>query len=199
MTDTHDQQAVLALGAKILRFLAENHALNDEISTRQARVAANQSAISDCVSGLRPFGIDLNAEGVWDQFIVDYGERITFLTKGPAHSPATQTLEPMTPQTFIVAQQPISLLLLDRLRDVGFHGSKALPLRNFLKQQYNIDTHYKTVGMTLYRLSQESPPKVHRKGHTWFFGPPLGGDQKNPGAGTPGQTSLLDEEGGTDA
>jgi hypothetical protein len=197
MTDSHDKNAILALGAKIVNYLAQNQRLNDEISERQRELASNQSVISDCVSGLRVFGIDLNAPDAWEQFSTDFGDEIADLIHGPSQHQQPHGIEPRPQQSFIATQQPISTLLLERLKDVGFHGSKALPLRNFLKDKYNVETHYKTVGMTLYRLSQERPPKVHRKGNPWFFGPPLG-ETKNPGGDTPGQTSLLDE-GGTDA
>jgi hypothetical protein len=193
MNDTPEKQAIRVIGSKVLNFLSENYALNQEISTRQEKLASNQSAISDCIVGLRVFGIDLNADGAWDRFMAEYAESILSLTSESQQPPQASRVEAIPTQPFISTNQPISVLLLDRLRDVGFHGSKALPLRNFLKEKYNIDTHYKTVGMSLYRLSQEEPPKVHRKGHTWFFGPPQE-ETKNPGADTPGQTSLLDSE-----
>lgn len=51
--------------------------------------------------------------------------------------------------------------------------------------------HYKTVGMTLYRLSKEG--RMQRRGQKdWFYVPPIV-ETKNPGADTPGQKSIFDE------
>ena len=81
----------------------------------------------------------------------------------------------------------IAHLLVDRLKDIKPHGAKASALRTYLKTKFGISTHPKTAGMSLYRLSQELPPKVHRKGHMWFFGPPEGEQPKNSGGQTPEQ------------
>ena len=196
----HEKQAIIAIGAKVFKFLNENQRLNDQVAALQETIKTNQATINDCVAGLRVFGIDVNAEGVWRQFNEQYFQEITSLLEeaGPQQHTQDQAMGNSTAQTFISARQPISILIIERLKDVGFHGSKALPLRNYLKETYNIDTHYKTVGMTLYRLSQENPPKVHRIGHKWFFGPPIA-ETKNPDASTSGQTKLLNNEGGTDA
>ena len=190
MNDNYEKQAILGIGLKIFRFLDGNQRLNETITSLQETVRANQASITDCVAGLRVFGIDINADGAWVRFVEQYAQEINALMSETEQQPRNeQPIANATSQTFIVAKQPISVLLLDRLKDVGFHGSKALPLRDHLKQHYNIDTHYKTVGMSLYRLSQESPPKVHRKGHTWFFGPPVA-ETKNPGGDTPGQLNV---------
>ena len=82
--------------------------------------------------------------------------------------------------------------IVGRLDDIKPHGAKAQQLRDFVKKMFGIETHPKTIGMTLYRLSQENPPKVHRKGHTWFFGQPPAEAEK-PGASTPGQLEFMDK------
>jgi hypothetical protein len=81
--------------------------------------------------------------------------------------------------------------LLSRLEQVHPHGAKAAELRQYLEQTYAMKLHEKTCGMTLYRLSQEDPPRVRRQGHTWFFVPPMA-ETKNPGVGAPGQSSVFD-------
>jgi len=57
-------------------------------------------------------------------------------------------------------------LVLERLSQAGSMGSKAAGIREYIKRAYYIDTHEKTVGMTLYRLSQAG--LVRREGHRWF-------------------------------
>lgn len=81
----------------------------------------------------------------------------------------------------------IADIILDRLKLAGEDGSKSAAIRRYILDTYDADIHEKTVGMTLYRLSQENPPLVHRMGHVWFFGPAQPGTE-NPGAETPGST-----------
>ncbi len=61
-------------------------------------------------------------------------------------------------------------------------GSKAAELRASYEQQHGTKLHSKTIGMTLYRLSKETPPLARREGRTWFFV-----ETENPGGETPGQ------------
>lgn len=78
--------------------------------------------------------------------------------------------------------------VLEHLKAVSPRGAKAADIRRRLKDAYGIDTHDKTVGMTLYRLSREGI--VGRDGHIWFFHPPKA-EGKNPGGDTPGLEDLL--------
>jgi hypothetical protein len=72
--------------------------------------------------------------------------------------------------------------ILDHLKSVG-RGLKAAEIREYLLAGHGIKTHEKTVGMTLYRLSQEG--LVRRDGRTWFFVPPEA-ETKSPGGSAPG-------------
>jgi hypothetical protein len=87
-------------------------------------------------------------------------------------------------------QAKVKHIVLDRLRELSPEGARSSPLRQYLEQSQGIQVHEKTVGMTLYRLSNDG--LVHRKGQTWFYGPQakqsLPAEAENPGAGTPGQT-----------
>lgn len=76
----------------------------------------------------------------------------------------------------------------DSLRKAGDHGIKAAEIRLLLQATHNIETHEKTVGMTLYRLSREG--LARRDGITWFFVPPPA-EKKNPGGDTPGPSNSL--------
>lgn len=79
-------------------------------------------------------------------------------------------------------------VVLDLLRAAGDRGEKALTITRYIETTYSMKLHSKTVGMTLYRLSQENA--VHRQGQRWFFGPREDGsslvEPENPGADTPG-------------
>ncbi len=67
-------------------------------------------------------------------------------------------------------------------------------MREFIEKTYGETLHEKTVGMTLYRLSQDN--LVHRDGHTWFFGPPPPAETENPGVAAPGSNNSDSHEGG---
>ena len=120
-----------------------------------------------------------------------------FVEPSPAY-PLARNSELIAP----AAQVPFETMRIsDRvtlyLAENQSRGIKAAEIRTYLKQAYAIETHEKTVGMTLYRLSQERPPKVHRKGHTWFFGPPPA-ETENPGGETPGPINKANEERSVD-
>lgn len=84
------------------------------------------------------------------------------------------------------AHPKVKNIVLDELRKAGARGSKAAPIRQILISIYGIETHEKTVGMTLYRLSREG--LARRDGVTWFFVPPQA--EKNPGGETPGPSNV---------
>lgn len=76
------------------------------------------------------------------------------------------------------------------LQRAGVSGAKAAPLREQFEKAYGEVIHEKTVGMTLYRLSQDG--LVRRDGHTWFLtDPPQGEAVENPGGDTPGSEDLI--------
>jgi hypothetical protein len=79
-------------------------------------------------------------------------------------------------------------IVLDQLRSSATHGLKAAPIQRYIENTYAATLHGKTVGMTLYRLSQEK--LVHRVGQTWFYGPALDEsppvESENPGVSPPG-------------
>jgi hypothetical protein len=76
-------------------------------------------------------------------------------------------------------------LILLYLKQAGAGGEKAAVLRRKVEIFLNRQIHYKTIGMSLYRLSKETPPIVRRDGQTWFLAYPWV-ETKDPGAATPG-------------
>jgi hypothetical protein len=83
------------------------------------------------------------------------------------------------------AEPSIRDLILHYLRIAGPAGEKAAVLRRRIETYLNRQIHYKTVGMSLYRLSKETPPLVRRQGQTWFLSE-ASAEAKSPGAATPG-------------
>lgn len=93
--------------------------------------------------------------------------------------------QPVAPQPApSQGQHKIKDLVLDRLKVASDRGTRAAEIRQFIAATYGMETHEKTVGMTLYRLLKRG--LARREGVTWFFVPPEA-EKKNPGAGTPGQ------------
>jgi hypothetical protein len=84
--------------------------------------------------------------------------------------------------------RPIRELALERLKIAGISGIKAKQIREAVEAARGTKIHEKTVGMTLYRLSNEGLARC--SGHTWFYVPPKV-ETQNPGGGTPG---LFNEE-----
>ncbi|MDR3533149.1 MAG: hypothetical protein P4L90_21640 [Rhodopila sp.] len=84
-------------------------------------------------------------------------------------------------------------LVLDQLRVAEDRGQKASPIKRYIESTYSTQLHSKTVGMTLYRLSQEG--LVHRRGQTWFYGPQAGRalsvSTEAPGVVAPGITQTV--------
>lgn len=76
-------------------------------------------------------------------------------------------------------------LILLYLKQAGANGEKAAVLRRRVETFLNRQIHYKTIGMSLYRLSKENPPMVTRTGQTWFLSNPWA-ETKNPSVGAPG-------------
>ncbi len=74
-------------------------------------------------------------------------------------------------------------IVLEYLKAAKDAGIKAAEAREYVEALRHSKIHEKTVGMTLYRLSNDG--LARREGRTWFFVPPKA-DTKNPGGETPG-------------
>jgi hypothetical protein len=105
----------------------------------------------------------------------------------PLESPPADLIVPMVPSTALPAGEEPSIrdLILLYLKQAGNGGIKAIALRRKVEAFLNRQIHYKTIGMSLYRLSKETPPLVRREGLIWLFVPPVA-ETKNPGASAPG-------------
>ncbi len=194
--DNHvDRQAIVALVARLIAISQENNLRIRARADLDSEIANNNARMADCEAGLRALGHDLAQDGEWERVFNAYIADVhVYLTANQASPGDSDLIAPTMPISDTRPSQPnqsIAKLLVERLEEVGPKGSKAMPLREWLRNTHNLETHYKTVGMTLYRLSQDSPPKVHRKGHVWFFGPPPA-DAKDPGVDAPGLLEMMD-------
>lgn len=109
----------------------------------------------------------------------------------PSPAPTSATLViPKVPSTLLDAGSEPSVreLILHYLKLAGPNGEKAAVLRRRVETFLNRQIHYKTIGMSLYRLSKETPPLVCREGQIWALANPWV-EAKSPGAGTPGPST----------
>lgn len=83
------------------------------------------------------------------------------------------------------SRPPLREVVLEMLKQAGEKGGRASAFRDLIERTYGEALHEKTVGMTLYRLSQKN--KARRDGHNWFYVEPSG-ETENPGGETPGLT-----------
>jgi len=69
-------------------------------------------------------------------------------------------------------------MVLEQLKAAGERGTRAAPIRAHIEKVLGRELHYKTVGMTLYRLSERG--QARREGFTWYFVPLDEAEKKNP-------------------
>src|SRR5262249_42928003 len=142
------------------------------------------------------FGYDVTQEGVLDRITKEFGDEVRtiiesewaeFESQQKAASEQQKPVEPALP-TAAPAMPRIEDLILERLKQAGDVGSKAAPIRAFIEKTIGREIHDKTVGMTLYRMSNKG--LVRRGGHTWFF-VPQPAEKESPGELPPGLKELI--------
>ncbi len=189
MTTDLDRQAILALLVRRERAI---HTQKDQLTIKEKAdllIKETQKTITGCNAALKVFDLDVDDTKVFEKIKREYGTSIAQHIYPDDDAP--QDGEDATPSAPPApAPRPtVSDVVLQRLEAAGAQGSKALPLRQYYNETYDMDIHEKTIGMTLYRLLKKG--LVRRDGRTWFFVPPES-ETENPGAATPGsQPDLL--------
>jgi hypothetical protein len=180
--------------------------LKEQFSQISRRSREIDRELADCRAAARVFGLDISfpPQETGPHSVSILMDRLSAVRRqlSPAivseALPPKQVLGAPTVHAEAVVQMPrIKDVTLDRLRAAGDMGQKASEIQGYIVTTYGSGIHEKTVGMTLYRMSQEDPPLVHRKGHTWFFGPPIA-ETKNPGVDAPGHDNSVSNERSTD-
>lgn len=215
--DDSDKQILSGMLTKYYRFFLGAEQEKQWKAEIEARIALSNAKMADFASAFKLFGFGPMDQNMWNEIsnaigfeafsqAIDEGRRlyhgILATQADPQISnytePKTEQVEQLDkPLKLSSTDRPnIKAILLALLEAKGPEGDGATSLRTQIESIHPITLHEKTVGMTLYRLSKEG--LVRRNGRTWFFVPKITGT-KNPGAETPGATSLLDEKGGTDA
>jgi hypothetical protein len=192
--------AMTRLLARVLRAQDERDAADKLKKDAEARYNEAYRAWIERRNAFSSFGFDPSVAGFWDRVKAGMGSEAwaeafrraghTLKPKEPAKQEAAA--EPKTTETPAAAlsesESPtVRDFVLGELIAAGAQGRKASELRAEFDRLFSRQLHEKTMGMTLYRLSEKG--RARREGRTWFFVPQQDANTKNPGAGTPGSES----------
>jgi hypothetical protein len=182
-----DKAAALALLTLYVRAWDARKAdveLQEQLS---ARLAEHASTFTKLKGAFSLFGIDTADADVWKKFREEIGDELYMRAVNEAKNsnglvgppkPSSKTETHSSSQTVTVREGVLAKLKADAEK-----GFKAADIRAFLASAYGMQLHEKTVGMTLYRLSQDG--LARREGRTWFFVPQTA-EMKNPAGDTAG-------------
>lgn len=190
-----DRTAILAILSRWQRQWLLSQQLVAKKAEIDAQLANAAGSMMNAEAGLRVFGYDVTKEGVWQNLNSEfYNDLVTFMaeedTKNQQHLDlALRDFKDLLANEVITneaAKKPpmpsIREIVVMRLRTAGETGERAKSIREYINSTYGVETHEKTVGMTLYRLLKEG--LVRRDGHVWFFVPQTA-ETKNPGVSAP--------------
>jgi hypothetical protein len=215
MLDEHDIAGLFALIIRAVRAQDQRVRDQKIVEDANTRIAAANSQMNQARAALTVFGFESKIDGnAWDDVREAIGadrylEAVNIARRAPVKlienfaedaskqetadaefeegSGGVDEMPPEGDGTISESVSPkISDAILEYLKIKGDSGAKVGDIKEYLSSTYNLETHEKTPGMTLYRLSQQTPPLARRVGRTWFFIPSDGSESKNPGAGTPG-------------
>lgn len=130
---------------------AEYRRLMSERENIAEKLAKNTAALQDCAAAGRLFGVPIELPP--DLIVV---QRPTPSLHPPIHNDGSE--------------QTIRDMVLEQLKNAGDIGIKASAIQRTIEIRLGRKLHYKTVGMTLYRLSTKG--EAHRgERFIWYFGP----------------------------
>ena len=160
----------------------------EKLAEINKEIAADSLLRAKAINALNLFGFDSTQQKVWTavrevighdayQRGLDIGqgrvaERIASLAPKPSpltlelRESAATHLSNQLAKSENTAPPKIGDAILAFMRARGKAGVKASEVRDHLKSDYGIDTHEKTPGMTLYRLSKDG--LVRRENRIWF-------------------------------
>ncbi|HWK86318.1 MAG TPA: hypothetical protein VNQ34_02305 [Xanthobacteraceae bacterium] len=208
MASNEDKHAITALLARYVAAFEEREEAQKIAADANARASAAMLRVTNIKTAFGVFGIDLNGKEVWAQIREMIGQEAynKAIEQGKAQIAKDSKAKedeldedvdlseldnvPEEPAAKGANAPTVREGILEKLTSLHPRGSKAADLQKYLETAYSMKLHDKTVGMTLYRLSQEKPPRVRRQGHTWFF-VPQHAETRNPAGETAGLEDLL--------
>jgi hypothetical protein len=202
---TYSEQDKAALLAMVTRYTAQQAENAEILKAREEldqKLALGQAQIQRLIAAFAAFGFDVSVPKD-DKAKKPYGFQLirnvvgskAYLAafaaggKDPSNTATRdedgdqntqQTSYPALPLPEPADDKSIRDLTLAELISAGTSGTTATAIRKQIERGRATQLHFKTVGMTLYRLSKEG--LARREGRTWFIIPKM----VNPGAATPG-------------
>lgn len=156
MTDSSDDKgrkaAIAGIRAKFDALASRRSALLREQQEISDKIQKVEAAIGDCRIAARLFEHELPELG---GSLPRYRPKVSIETPDQAEFP-------------LAPEATVRELVLKFLEVAGPKGIKAAPLRTMVESALQRSIHDKTIGMTLYRLSEKDPPQARRKGFIWF-------------------------------
>jgi len=193
LTD-HDKAALLALVTRYTRTQVENAAILVEQAALATKLAKGREQIQKCIGAFSVFGIDVSkGAGGFQQIRNLVGSEAYLAALGAGgRDPSETTTKDQDAGAVEVIQQELTLppfanqtdqssvreIALAQLVKASVQGVTASEIREHIEKMRGTKLHSKTVGMTLYRLSQDG--LVRREGRTWFAVPQVA-EKANPG------------------
>lgn len=186
MLKDHEKSAVYSILVRQIEAQDLKAMADKEAAAATERATAAQAVMSNIRPALSVFGFDPASPRLWDLVKEAIGEQAYYsafrVARGEQevdqketstgydeaeNANADSNVTPSPQSDVDISKAPkIKELVLERLRQSGDNGILASEIKEFVAAQ-GIETHEKTVGMTLYRLSKEG--QVSRIGRTWFY------------------------------
>jgi hypothetical protein len=190
-----DRTAILAILSRWSRHWQASSHLHQQKANIEAQIAQAATGMVNAEAGLKIFGFDVSQDGVWAHLNALFANDLqAFMSSEDTQNQRQWAAKPDA-QFFQEFEQllgsddkkkppmpTIREIALMRLREVGPAGLRAKTIREYIQTTYGVECHEKTVGMTLYRLSNER--LVRRNGHVWFINDAQ--ESKTPGVSAPG-------------
>jgi hypothetical protein len=190
LTD-QDKAALFALITRYTRTQKENAALVAEQAAIAAKLNKGREQIQKYIGAFSVFGFNIAKDGGGFQQIRNLLGSKAYLeafsaggldpsqtTTKDEDSGAVEQQLMLPPSTDETDQSSVREMALAKLTEASVQGTTASEIRDHIEKVRGTKLHSKTVGMTLYRLSQDG--LARREGRTWFAVPQVA-EKANPG------------------
>lgn len=191
--DEHDTAAVIGLLIRVMRIDIANTRERELVAELNAALAQRVPVRKKYLEGIGAFGFNTTKSDIWDSVKAAIGPKTysnAWAIARAASEASEQKAKELEEQPDVAQgarskvgpsligsddhhrdksdqQIPkIGQAILEYLRSLHGLGAPVSVIKKHLSDTYGIETHEKTPGMTLYRLSKEG--LVRRDGRSWF-------------------------------
>jgi hypothetical protein len=184
--EPHEADAIFAIIVRVIKCDLSNFDDKRKIAELQAGIESRSAGRPKLMAAIDAFGFEISDPNLWERVRKSLGEE-TFLRAYDVAFPEGLPGEPTRADTPLsdrsgsmsegtattdvkeFSHEPapkIGDAILRYLRSLSGRGAQVAEIKQHLLDAYGIETHEKTPGMTLYRLSKDGV--VNRVGRTWF-------------------------------